>query len=126
MRITHIDHIVLTVRDIARTVQFYEAVLGMVKEKFGNGRIALKFGNQKINLHLYHHELEPKAEHPLPGSEDLCLITETELEEAMKHVKSKGVTILSGPVKRTGALGPIISFYFRDPDKNLIEVANYQ
>jgi len=124
MNITNIDHIVLTVKDIDVTVQFYESVLGMVAETFGEGRVALKFGNQKINLHEQGKEFEPKANQPIPGSEDLCFITDTKLEVAMEHVKSKGVQIIEGPVARTGATGSIISFYFRDPDKNLIEVAN--
>ena len=125
MKITKIDHIVLTVKDIAATVEFYETVLGMSMEMFSNDRVSLKFGSQKINLHRQGHEFEPKANHPVPGSEDLCLITETKLEVAIDHVRSKGVEILEGPVTRTGAVGPIISFYFRDPDGNLIEVANY-
>lgn len=125
MNISSIDHIVLTVKDIDVIVQFYESVLGMVVETFGEGRVALKFGNQKINLHKYGQEFEPKANKPLPGSEDLCFITKTELDVAMAHVKSKGVNILEGPVSRTGATGTIVSFYFRDPDGNLIEVANH-
>jgi catechol 2,3-dioxygenase-like lactoylglutathione lyase family enzyme len=126
MNIKKIDHIVLTVRDIQVTVQFYESVLGMTVEQFGQGRLALRFGNQKINLHESGNEFEPKAHNPLPGSEDLCFITSTRLEDAKEHVKSKGIEILEGPVARTGATGPIVSFYFRDPDNNLIEVANYQ
>ena len=125
MRITNIDHIVLTVKDIEKTVQFYESVLGMASEIFGKGRVALKFGNQKINLHEQGQEFEPKANKPVPGSEDLCFVTETKLEVAMEHVRSKGVKILEGPVTRTGAIGSIVSFYFRDPDGNLIEVASY-
>lgn len=124
MNITSIDHIVLTVKNINKTVQFYESVLGMVKESFGEGRIALKFGGQKINLHEQGNEFEPKAHKPTPGSEDLCFLTSAKLELVMKHVKSKGVKVIEGPVARTGATGPIISFYFRDPDQNLIEVAN--
>jgi len=126
MNITNIDHIVLTVNDIAVTVQFYESVLGMVAETFGEGRVALKFGNQKINLHEQGKEFEPRANKPVPGSGDLCFISNTELEEAMEHVKSRGVNIIEGPVARTGASGSIVSFYFRDPDQNLIEVANYK
>jgi len=126
MKITAIDHIVLTVKDIEATVQFYESVLGMASETFGNGRVALKFGNQKINLHKHGQEFEPKAHKPVPGSEDLCFITETKLDVAMEHVKNLGITILEGPVARTGAVGSIVSFYFRDPDENLIEVANYE
>ena len=126
MNIVGIDHIVLTVRDIDASVRFYETVLGMTKNVFGNGRIALTFGSQKINLHSYGNEFEPKARTPRPGSEDLCFITETNLAEAMEHVRSHGVELLEGPVPRTGALGSMLSFYFRDPDGNLIEVARYQ
>ena len=125
MKVVGIDHIVLTVQDIEVTVRFYESVLGMSKEVFGEARIALKFGNQKINLHQYGKEFEPKANTPKPGSEDLCFKIETRLAEAIEHVRTKGVVIIEGPVKRTGATGPINSFYFRDPDGNLIEVANY-
>jgi catechol 2,3-dioxygenase-like lactoylglutathione lyase family enzyme len=125
MNILGIDHIVLTVRDIEATVRFYQSVMGMSKETFGEGRVALKFGQQKINLHAYGNEFEPKAETPVPGSEDLCFVTETALDDAMAHVRNHGVTIIEGPVARTGAMGPILSFYFRDPDGNLIEVANY-
>jgi catechol 2,3-dioxygenase-like lactoylglutathione lyase family enzyme len=98
--------------------------MGMKKEVFGNGRVALKCGSQKINLHELGKEFEPKASKPMPGSADLCFITQTPLNDAMAHVKSCGVEIIEGPVKRTGANGPIRSFYFRDPDHNLIEVAN--
>jgi len=126
MKIARIDHIVLTVRDIAATVRFYESVLGMTAETFGVGRVALKFGGQKINLHEQGQEIEPKANRPTPGSGDLCFITGTKLEEAMAHVKNHNVDILEGPVKRTGAAGSMMSFYFRDPDGNLIEVASYQ
>ena len=125
MNISRIDHIVLTVRDIKTTVDFYQATLGMDVETFGEGRIALEFGSQKINLHEYHKEFEPKAETPTPGSGDLCFITDTPLDEAIMHVQNQGVEIIEGPVHRTGAQGPIVSFYFRDPDLNLIEVANY-
>jgi catechol 2,3-dioxygenase-like lactoylglutathione lyase family enzyme len=124
MKIAAIDHIVLTVVDIDTTVRFYESVMGMVAERFGEGRIALKFGSQKINLHQAGNEFEPKAEHPTPGSEDLCFITEAKLEDAIEHVRSLGVDIIEGPIARTGATRPLISFYFRDPDKNLIEVSN--
>ncbi len=125
MRVTAIDHIVLTVRDLEATAKFYESVMGMSREEFGQGRLALKFGNQKINLHEYGKEFEPKAGRPTSGSEDLCFITDTNLDEAMSHVADQGVEIIEGPIKRTGARGAILSFYFRDPDGNLIEVANY-
>ena len=125
MDITNIDHIVLTVKDINVTLEFYESVLGMVAEIFSEDRVALRFGNQKINLHKQGQEFEPKANKPIPGSGDFCFITETQLDVAMEHVRSKGIEILEGPVARTGATGAIISFYFRDPDSNLNEVANY-
>jgi catechol 2,3-dioxygenase-like lactoylglutathione lyase family enzyme len=97
----------------------------MEREEFGAGRLALKYGNQKINLHQAGKEFEPKADRPTPGSADLCFITEVPLDNAMAHVRGKGVAIIEGPVARTGATGPINSFYFRDPDMNLIEVSNY-
>ncbi len=125
MKVGAIDHIVLTVRDLETTVGFYESVMGMRKELFGDGRLALTFGNQKINLHVYGNEFEPKANQPTPGSGDLCFITDANLDEAMAHVKEQGVEIIEGPIKRTGAHGAILSFYFRDPDGNLIEVSNY-
>ena len=125
MNIDRLDHLVLTVQDIEATVRFYVSVLGMEKEEFGAGRVALRFGRQKINLHQAGREIEPKADRPTPGSADLCFITETPLEEAMEHVRSRGVPVLEGPVARTGATGAIRSFYFRDPDLNLIEVSNY-
>lgn len=124
MKILHIDHIVLTVKDIEKTVRFYQSVLGMTPLTFGEGRVALQFGNQKINLHQYGNAVEPKAATPAPGSADLCFITETLIDHAMAHVQGMDVHILEGPVQRTGAMGPIVSFYFRDPDGNLIEVAN--
>lgn len=124
MKIHRIDHLVLTVRDIDATVKFYQTILGMEKLTFNN-RIALGFGQQKINLHEYGRELEPKAHLPVPGSTDICFITDTPLLEAMQHVQAQGVEIIEGPVTRTGATGQIESFYFRDPDLNLIEVANY-
>jgi catechol 2,3-dioxygenase-like lactoylglutathione lyase family enzyme len=125
MNINRLDHLVLTVKDIETTVQFYVAVLGMEKEEFGTGRLALRYGNQKINLHQVGKEFDPKADKPTSGSADLCFITDVPLNEAMDHVRSKGVAIIEGPVARTGATGPINSFYFRDPDMNLIEVSNY-
>ena len=124
MEISSLDHLVLTVRDIEKTISFYVSVMGMKKEMFGDGRVALKFGDQKINLHESGKEFEPKAHKPTPGSADLCFIIQTPLDDAMAHVKRCGVEIIEGPVERTGANGRIRSFYFRDPDHNLIEVAN--
>jgi catechol 2,3-dioxygenase-like lactoylglutathione lyase family enzyme len=126
MNILRIDHIVLTVKDIPATIQFYESVLGMRSETFAAGRVALSFEQQKINLHQYGNEFEPKADTPLPGSQDLCFITDSDLSAAMEHVRGLGVEILEGPVARTGAKGQITSFYFRDPDLNLIEVGSYE
>ncbi|EJL6293243.1 VOC family protein [Vibrio cholerae] len=125
MKISHLDHLVLTVADIPTTTNFYEKVLGMKAVSFGAGRIALEFGHQKINLHQLGNEFEPKAQNVRVGSADLCFITDTVLSDAMKHVENQGVTIMEGSVKRTGAQGVITSFYFRDPDGNLIEVSTY-
>jgi len=123
MEISKLDHLVLTVRDVVKTTSFYVSVMGMKKEVVGTGRVALIYGDQKINLHEFGKEFEPKAHKPTPGSADLCFITQTPLDDAMAHVKRCGVIIIEGPVERTGANGPIRSFYFRDPDHNLIEVA---
>ncbi|MFN3883112.1 MAG: VOC family protein [Nitrincola lacisaponensis] len=124
--ISHLDHLVLTVRSIDTTVEFYVDILGMEKEVFGEGRVALKFGSQKINLHQYGKEFEPKADHPTPGSADLCFITTLPIRDALARVAEKGVCVIEGIVTRTGANGPIQSFYFRDPDQNLIEVSSYE
>ncbi|MEZ2130959.1 MULTISPECIES: VOC family protein [unclassified Sinorhizobium] len=124
IRIDHLDHLVLTVANIEKTCDFYSHVLGMTIETFGEGRKALVFGRQKINLHQAGREFEPKARHPVPGSADLCFIAETPLQDVISHLGSAGVGIEEGPVNRTGATGPIQSVYFRDPDDNLIEVSN--
>lgn len=124
MQISHLDHLVLTVSDIETTIDFYTRVLGMEAIRFGNGRHALGFGTQKINLHEYGNEFEPKAGRPTPGSADLCFITTTPLADVMARLAESGVEVIEGPVERTGATGPIISLYFRDPDRNLIEVAS--
>lgn len=120
-----IDHLVLTVADIPRTVDFYQRVLGMRHEVFGEGRSALAFGQQKLNLHQAGREFEPKAAHPLPGAIDLCLVTTWPLECLLAHLAAEGVAVEEGPVRRTGALGPIESVYVRDPDGNLIEIGRY-
>ena len=125
MKITNIDHIVLTVSNIETTTKFYSEILGMSVVKFGDNRTALTFGNQKINLHQKGEEINPKAENPTCGSADLCLITETSIETVLSELKSKNIKIIDGIVKRTGATGVIRSIYFRDPDNNLIEVSNY-
>lgn len=125
MNVSRLDHIVMTVRDINETVQFYETVLGMTKETFGGGRVALAFGTQKINLHQLGMEFEPNAGNATPGSADVCFIVDTPLSEAQQHLSERGVEIVDGPVHRIGATGPIVSLYFRDPDQNLIEISNY-
>jgi catechol 2,3-dioxygenase-like lactoylglutathione lyase family enzyme len=125
VHILRLDHIVLTVADIESTCRFYERVLGMQIVTFAGGRKALSFAQQKINLHQRGEEFEPKAHCPTPGSADVCLIAATPLAEVMDHLRQCGVPILEGPVARTGAIGPLTSVYFRDPDNNLIEVANY-
>lgn len=122
--INRLDHLVLTVKDIAKTVEFYEK-LGMKKEIFKETRVALKFGNQKINLHKLRAEFEPKAFNVKEGSADLCFIVEEDLEEIVKYLKSLNIKIEEGIVLRTGAIGDIKSIYLRDPDKNLIELSNY-
>ena len=123
MEITRLDHIVLTVADIPTTCDFYSRVLNMEVVTFGAGRQALLFGQQKINLHQSGKELDPKAKRPTPGSADICLITETPMSQVLTHLLACGVPVIEGPVPRTGASGPILSVYFRDPDLNLIEVA---
>ncbi len=129
LNITHIDHLVLTVKDIPTTIEFYARVLGMQAIQFGDtdknaARIALKFGDQKINLHEAGKEFLPKAHDATPGSADLCLITETDLKQAIAYVQDCNIEIVEGPVERTGATGKLLSFYIRDPDLNLIEISN--
>jgi len=125
MQIDRIDHVVLTVFDLERTCDFYAKVLGMKVVTFGEGRTALEFGRQKLNLHLFGKEFEPKALKPAPGSIDLCFITQTPLAEVEAHVRAQGVKIVQGPVPKTGATGPMSSIYVRDPDGNLVEISNY-
>lgn len=125
MKIDRIDHVVLTAFDVDRTIDFYTRVMGMEAITFAGGRRGLSFGRQKINLHQAGREFEPKALKPTPGSLDLCFITETPLEQVVVRLKENGVVVADGPVQKTGALGPMMSVYFRDPDGNLIEVSNY-
>ena len=124
MNISHLDHLVLTVADLEATIDFYTRVLGMQVSTFGEGRKALTFGNQKINLHQAGSEFEPKADRPMPGSADLCFIVARPLEQMIAHLQSQQAVIVEGPVQRTGATGPIRSVYLRDPDRNLIELSN--
>src|SRR5215471_13040923 len=125
MQIDRLDHLVLTVRDVEATCAFYSRVMGMEAVTFGDGRRALRFGRQKINLHPAAAPVAPHASHPTPGSADLCFIAVTPIAEVVVRLESLGVRIEEGPVARTGATGPITSVYFRDPDDNLIEVAEY-
>jgi catechol 2,3-dioxygenase-like lactoylglutathione lyase family enzyme len=124
MRIDRLDHLVLTVADIAAAIEFYAGVLGMRHVTF-KGRHALTFGASKINLHQAGREFEPKAERPTPGSADICLIAGDPLDEVIAQLAAAGVPIEEGPVARTGATGPITSVYVRDPDRNLVELSNY-
>jgi catechol 2,3-dioxygenase-like lactoylglutathione lyase family enzyme len=126
MYVEAIDHIALTVKDIDATCAFYARVLGMSITTSGGGRKALSFGKQKINLHQYGQEFEPKAKKPTPGSADLCFVTSMSVSDVAEHLRTCGVELLEGPVQRTGAVGPMMSVYFRDPDGNLIEVSNYE
>ncbi len=123
MRVESLDHLVLTVRDFATTCAFYTRVLGMEEVTFGEGRKALRFGSQKINLHEAGREFEPKAKQPTTGSADLCFLTTSSLDEVAAHLSACSVWIVDGPVKRTGATGSIESIYCRDPDGNLLEIS---
>ncbi|MDX9900648.1 MAG: VOC family protein [Aliarcobacter sp.] len=126
IKINRLDHLVLTVKDIDKTVDFYTKVLGMEKEIFKGTRVALKFGNQKINLHQLGNEFEPKAFNVKDGSADLCFIIDIPLIEAKNYIESLNIVIEEGIVSRTGANGEIDSIYLRDPDLNLIELSNYK
>ena len=121
--VASLDHLVLTVADIARTCDFYTRALGMTVVRFGAGRVALQFGRQKINLHQADRTFDPKAAVPTPGSADLCFLLAGSLEDAAAHLAALGIAIEEGPVERTGATGPILSIYLRDPDGNLVELA---
>jgi catechol 2,3-dioxygenase-like lactoylglutathione lyase family enzyme len=128
MKISHIDHFVLTVADIDATLRFYTEVLGMSVQRFGTPekpRVALCFGNQKINLHAADAIPDPNVLKPTSGSADFCLITAESIEAWISHFAKHGVAIIEGPVMRTGATGKIRSIYVRDPDLNLVEIAEY-
>ena len=125
MHVVGLDHIVLTVASIERTVAFYCSALGMTHELFGpDKRSALRFGSQKINLHQVGREFEPKADRPTPGSADLCFLVD-DVDAVAASLASAGVPILQGPVSRTGARGALVSYYVRDPDQNLVELSAY-
>lgn len=123
--IDHLDHFVLTTAQPEETIRFYTEVLGMTFETFGAGRRALKFGNQKINIHVKGREYEPKAHAPGVGTLDFCFIASVPLNEVIAQLNKHKVGIIEGPVMKTGAMGQIRSVYFRDPDLNLVEVSEY-
>jgi catechol 2,3-dioxygenase-like lactoylglutathione lyase family enzyme len=123
VKVQRLDHLVLPVADVEASCVFYARVLGMEVVTFGQGRKALVFGEQKINLHPHGHAFEPKALRPTPGSADVCLLIDTPIDQAEAQLHALGIAIEAGPVARTGAKGPIVSLYFRDPDGNLIEVS---
>lgn len=125
MHVDRLDHLVLTVQDISVSTAFYLRVLGMQEITFAEGRKALVFGQQKINLHPAAQPIAPHAAHPVCGSADLCFIVTYEIQEVLVHLQNCGVALEAGPVSRTGATGPITSVYFRDPDGNLLEVSTY-
>jgi catechol 2,3-dioxygenase-like lactoylglutathione lyase family enzyme len=126
MKIERIDHFVLTVKDINATCEFYSKVLGMKVVAFNQGRVALKFGNQKLNIHEFGKEIEPKAIAPTPGSADFCLITQDSLSSVIDHLRTCQVEIIEELVNKTGAMGKITSIYIRDPDQNLVEISSYE
>ena len=125
MKIDRIDHFVLTVASIYATCEFYSRVLGIEIAEFADGRKALSFGAQKINLHQRGNEFELKALRPTPGSGDFCLIAAVAIDDVVAHLEACGVEIEEGIVSRTGARGPIKSIYLRDPDNNLVEISEY-
>ncbi len=124
IKLSQLDHLVLTVADIDVSCRFYSQVLGMEIISFGDNRKALRFGQQKINLHQHGNEFSPHAKQPLPGSADLCFVTDQPLDDVTQHLNNMKVSIEEGPLERTGATSSIISVYMRDPDGNLIEIAN--
>lgn len=123
MSLKRLDHVVLTVRDVAATVAFYRDTLGMEVVRFGRGRTALRFGYQKLNLHEAGQELDPRAAHPTPGAADLCFLTEEPLTHWSARLRVAGMAVEAGPVMRRGALGTLESIYLRDPDGNLLEIS---
>ncbi|MGI4977067.1 MAG: VOC family protein [Janthinobacterium lividum] len=128
MRFTvdRLDHLVLTCRDLEITASWYQRVLGMEREEFGTQRrTALKFGGQKINLHQAGEEIAPHAKLPTPGAADLCFVTAVGVEDIERHLHECGVAPETGPLARTGALGPMTAVYCRDPDGNLVEIGTY-
>ena len=124
MKISRLDHMVLTVRDIEQTCNFYSEVLGLDVVTYGDNRKAIFLGNQKINLHEFGKEYKPHAKYPSPGSADLCFLTDLKMQHVVEQLAEKKVKIVDGPVQRSGTHGPILSVYIKDPDGNLVEIAN--
>lgn len=124
IKIDSLDHLVLTVRDLEATCRFYERVLGMERRSFGDGRTALHFGRQKLNLHEADRPIDPNVRHATPGSADLCFLTAMPMAEVASCLAAEGVAVITGPGERVGAVGRLESVYVYDPDENLIEIAN--
>lgn len=124
MQVKAIDHFVLVVLSIERTVAFYRRVLGMEAREIAPDRWALHFGAQKINLQQLHLSVDPQTRHPTRGAGDFCLLTDVPIEAVVAHLGQEGVPIIDGPCHRTGATGTLLSVYFYDPDENLVEVSN--
>ena len=130
MKLEKIDHVVITVKDLKKTIDFYTNILGMKLEKFSSSldkdqiRYAVNFGSQKINIHEEIKPIKPNALNPSSGSMDICFISKNKINDWIHHLVKKGINIEIGPEKKTGALGPILSIYIRDPDFNLIEISN--
>ena len=121
--IAHLDHVVITTAHLDQCIDFYTRILGMRLEEFAGGRLALKFGEQKFNIHVKGREFEPKAAVPTPGALDFCLIAAVPLERVMARLLELGVPVIEGPVAKTGATCPLRSVYVRDPDGNLVEIS---
>ena len=130
MKLEKIDHVVITVKNLNKTIDFYTNVLGMKLENFSSSfnnnqiRYAVIFGSQKINIHEEKKPIKPNALNPSSGSMDICFISKNKINDWVHHLVKKGINIEIGPEKKTGALGPILSIYIRDPDFNLIEISN--
>ena len=124
MKVSKLDHFIITANNLEKTIDFYSRVLGMELQTFSDGRKALIFGDHKINLHEAGKEFKPHAQNPLPGSADLCFITRTPMQQVISHLTTCNVSIIEGPLEKSGASGPLFSIYIRDPDNNLIEIAN--
>jgi catechol 2,3-dioxygenase-like lactoylglutathione lyase family enzyme len=124
--VTRIDHLVLTIGDLERTIEWYGTVAGMTHLTFGKDRHALAFGEQKINLHVRGHEIEPHAATPTAGSADICFIVDEAPDALRARLDRLGISIELGPVLRDGATGELTSYYLRDPDANLVELSSYR